>query len=292
MDSNLLRSFAANVDWIYAGLTRLAGSDPTLYREKGLGGKLLYADQLEGAGSVLVVAANIAGVASLSATENIATQRQAIRARVVDILVSSVGEALPILRQEIRQSNPVAVCVTQSPGQVECEMEELGVWPDLLPPGALNADRLESFLDHGAQKINPVAASENQTVLTWTVDRVPALWLPKLDAIALDCLDSYQGAQGSADPYAWAQRRWLTHAPGYLGRLARGSRLWRCPTPVARMFLTRVQEQMEARLIEAAVEIGLSSCGEVENHQLSKPPDRHRSKVSVLVPADGFNPGP
>ena len=56
-------------------------------------------------------AANIAGAASLSATADVATQKQAIRDGVVDFLVTSLDEAARILKNEIRKRQPVAVCV-------------------------------------------------------------------------------------------------------------------------------------------------------------------------------------
>ncbi len=47
-------SFAAAVDRLYAGLMLSASPDPD--RESGLGGKLLYAGQLDAEGRALVVA--------------------------------------------------------------------------------------------------------------------------------------------------------------------------------------------------------------------------------------------
>ncbi len=47
-------------------------------------------------------------------------------------------------------------------------------------------------------------------LVTWSVASDQAQWLPRLDAIALDCLDADE----------WAARRWLRLAPRYLGRLA------------------------------------------------------------------------
>jgi len=268
-DSNLLRSFAANVDWIYAGLIRLAESDPNADTECGLAGRLLYADELEGAGNVLVVAAKIAGAASLAATDNTRAQSQAIRNGVINCVVPSVGHALEILHKRSRISNPVAVCVSQPPHVVEHDMAAIGVLPDLLPPGALNATRLERFLVHGARKIEPVSASHDQTILTWSVDRWPARWLPKLDLVALDCLCSFQSRHGCTGLDTWSARRWLNHAPRHLGRLARGMRLLRCPNRVAHDFLGRVRRLMTAGMLDVTVEIDLCSRGELEYHRVA-----------------------
>jgi hypothetical protein len=292
MDLGLLGSFAANVDWIYAGLVRQANATAGLDPERGLAGRLLYAGELEDAGSVLVVAANIAGAASLSATADVDTQNHAVRNGVIDFLVASVAEGMRIVRNAIRKHETVAVCVAQSPCEVEREMVKLGVLPDLLPPGTLNAPRYENFLNTGAQQIDPIYMSVGQTVLTWSVDRVPALWLPKLDAIALECLGSFHGLHSRANLDTWAASRWLRYAPRYLGPLAQGVRLLRCPTEVARGFLSRVQELVAARKLDVAVEITLSNGVEPEIHKITPPSNRRRSKVSAFFPAGSLNSRP
>jgi hypothetical protein len=150
-------------------------------------------------------------------------------------------------------------------------MAALGLLPDLLPPGALSTCRFERFIDRGARKINPVSAGENQTILTWSVDRHPAKWLPKLDELALECLGSYETLRGCPDLDSWSARRWLRHAPRCLGSLARGMRLLRCPTEVARSFLNRVREMTTSGLLDVTVEVNLSCRGEFERHRLSQP---------------------
>lgn len=286
MDSSLTGSFAANVDWAYAGLVSTANSVPGPdLKEMGLGGSLVYADELEGAGSVLVVAANIAGAASISASADAGTQRQAVRDGVIDFLVSNLSEALRILKNEVRKREPVAVCVAQPPEELERDMAELGVLPDLLPPGALNASRFEVFLDQGARQIAPFSARKNQTILTWSVDSAPARNLPKLDAIALDCLGSDQ------TPITWHVRRWLRYAPRYMGRLAHEKRLVRCQTPVARAFLRKVQELTADGQLEVAVAIEMCSSGKSESLRFT-PPSYQRPEDSLLFPSGSFDPGP
>ena len=112
----------------YAGLIQTALAD----RETGLGGKLFYAGELDGEGRALVVAANIAGAASLVATADRAAQKQAIRDGVADFLVNSLDEALRILKNQLRKRETVAVCLGLAPEAVEREMQERGVLPDLL----------------------------------------------------------------------------------------------------------------------------------------------------------------
>lgn len=266
IDSNLSRSFAATVDWIHAGLIRAAESDLALNREQGLGGKFFYAGDLEGIGSALVVAANIAGAATLAASADVATQKQAIRDGVIDFLVTSLDEALRILKNELRKGQTVAVCVSKPPEAIEDEMIERGVLPDLLPPGTLDAPRFEPFLIGGARQINPIAAKKGQTVLTWSVADAPVHWLPKLDALAGECLGCSKG------PEVWAALRWLRLSPRYLGRLAQEVRLLRCQTNTALCFVERVRSQVENCEIVVPVEIRLSGVGDSRMHRLVPPP--------------------
>ena len=266
MDANLLRSFAATVDWVHAGLIRTARSTPSLdWEQRGLGGKLFYAGDLDGVGSALVVAANIAGAATLTASEDLAIPKQAIRDGVIDFLVTSLDEALRILKNEIRKCAPVAVCVGLAPEQVEYEMVGRGVLPDLLPPGALDAPRYEIFLEVGARQIQPVAAKTCQMVLMWSVADAPARWLPRLDAVADECLGP------SPNLETRSAHRWLRLSPRYLGRMAQGVRLLRCPKNAALQFRDRVREQVARGEIAVPVEVRLSGQGDSRLHRFCPP---------------------
>ncbi len=150
---------------------------------------MLYAGELDRESRALIVAANIAGAASLAATADSAAQKQAIRDGVADFLVTSLDEALRILKNEIRKRETVAVCVAAAPQAVEREMLERGVLPDLLRPGSASSPAFATFLSQGAQQIQLSDLDENQTLLAWSVASAPAQWLPKLDAIALECLE-------------------------------------------------------------------------------------------------------
>ena len=122
--------FVAQVAQAYANL--IAGSELPI-RESGLGGSLLYAGEIDDAGRALVVAANIAGAATLVATADRAAQKQAIRDGVVDFLVTSLDEALRILKNQLRKRETVSVCVAHGrQPAMESEMNERGVEPDLL----------------------------------------------------------------------------------------------------------------------------------------------------------------
>jgi hypothetical protein len=124
-------NFVSHVERAYAGLmqTGAARLSAAAGKEPDLGGKLLYAGELDDAGRELVVAGNIAGAASLAASADLSAQKQAIRDGVVDFLVTSLDEALRILKNEIRKHETVAVCVGAAPDAVEREMLERGGLP-------------------------------------------------------------------------------------------------------------------------------------------------------------------
>jgi hypothetical protein len=199
--------------------------------EFGLGGKLLFIGELDEHTCRLVRAANIAGGASLSATADVATQKQAIRGGVVDFLVTSLDEAARILKNEIRKRQPVAVCIAANPDTVTAEMTERGIVPDLhCPPNTASA------------KPDQPDPAEDTVLVAWSVSTAPARWLPRLDEFALECLDKDAGAA----------RRWIRQAPRYLGGLGRGFRLVSASREFALRFVERARER------SAAGEIGVS----------------------------------
>jgi Urocanase Rossmann-like domain len=228
--------FALQVERFYSTLIQGAGRSD---EPPSLGGKLLYAGELDSQGRALLVAANIAGAASLAATADPAAQKQAIRDGVADFLVNSLDEALRILKNEIRKRETVAVCIAGTPDSVQSEMRERGVVPDLLAPLQLISD------------------SAGEAVLSWRVSTAPAQWLPKLDAIALSCLEQQGGTE--VEP----ARRWLRLAPRYLGRIAQGTRVLRCGSAVATEMVARVRRAVESGEIATEVLIGLIGGGDI-----------------------------
>jgi hypothetical protein len=248
-------SFALQVERLYASLLQTV--PPALSSEPGLGGKLLYAGELDEPTLALLAAGNIAGAATLASTASPSMQKQAIHTGVADFLVTSLDEALRILKNEIRKRETVAVCVAVAPEAVEREMLERGVLPDLLAPATLPGST--AFLSQGACLVEPADEDESQVLLAWSVAVAPALWLPKLDTLAQDCLQ----------PEDWTARRWLRLAPRYLGRLAQGVRVLRCDEQPAAEFLKRVRQALVQGEIGVPVEIRWSQRGESELHRLS-----------------------
>jgi hypothetical protein len=241
--------FISKVERAYSLLMETALAD----RETGLGGALLYAGEVDDEGRAVVAAANIAGAASLAATADRAAQKQAIRDGIADFLVNSLDESLRILKNQLRKREAVAVCVALVRESVEREMEVRGVQADLRRVDAVEAGGEQSGVERGNAK----------TLVTWRVAAAPAQWLPKLDAIALDCLDED----------AWRTRRWLRLGPRYLGKLARGFRMASCERKFATGFVERVRQQVESGEFAVAVEIIVRDERREEEHKFA-PSDR------------------
>ena len=254
--------FALQVERFYAGL--ILAANPGQDAEPSLGGKLLYAGQLDADARALLVAANIAGAASLAVSADAATGKQAMRDGVIDFFVTSLDEALRILKNEIRKRSTVAVCVTQdSETDFASPLLKRGVLPNLLPLRSAPALEFAAFLSQGARPVVAIHPYVNQVILAWSVADALAQWLPKLDALALDCLGS---DLSSADASA---RRWLRLSPRYLGRMSQGLRLLRCDDSTAARFRNHVQEQVERGEIVVPVEIHWSGSGNCETRRFS-----------------------
>jgi hypothetical protein len=221
--------FVARVAHAYAKLIASPHGDP----ESGLGGRLFYAGEMDEEGRALVVAANIAGAATLVASAELAAQKQAIRDAIADFLVTSLDEALRILKNQLRKRETVSVCVAMAPADMEGEMNERGVRPDLLrsdvPIGPLH-----EALIHQEGERDEADPTGIPAIVIWRVDSAHRKNLAVLDAIALECLD--------ADD--WPARRWLRLAPRYLGRMAQDLRL----LSTHREFAARFSEQLRERV--------------------------------------------
>ena len=202
--------------------------------EFGLGGRLLYAGNLDSASSRLVRAANIAGAASLAASADAAVQRQAIREGVVDFLVTSLDEALRILKNEIRKRQAVAVCVAEAPRILARQMAERGVQPDLLVPSAALLAEGAVFLKQGAQRVEAEPQPEGRKFL---VLQIPAVWAQRIAAFDALLAESVTTAD-------YANRRWLRLSPRYLGAQARRLRSLECDEETAATLMKRIEQSV------------------------------------------------
>jgi urocanate hydratase len=246
---SLTIDFVSLAENFYAGLVQLdLTPNPTSSAwEKLFGGMFLYVGELHQQGRALVVAGNVAGTATLAATADIEAQKQAVRDGTVDFLVTSLDEALRILKNEIRKRKTVAVCVGTSPEAIESQMLERGVQPDLLGPLAESVSA-SSLLGPGVKRVDVHPASANQVLISWEVSESPARWMPLLDAIASECLPENE----------MAARRWLRLAPRYLGRSAQGIRVLRSGPETAKAITGRMRDAVCGGEIGASVHVEIA----------------------------------
>lgn len=189
--------------------------------EQSLGGKLVYTGELDESGRILATAGNISGAATLAASADASTLRQAMRNGTIDFVVNSLDEALRILKNEIRKREPASVAVSIAPVAIVAEMLDRGVLPDLLPSQlqfqAIAPD-LAAFLAQGAQHI-PVAPSRAKSIfLIW---QIPAEYVQR--PADFDGL-----LQQSLPPNDRTTSRWLRLSPRYLGPQFRRLRSLTC----------------------------------------------------------------
>jgi urocanate hydratase len=243
--------FAVCADRFYTALLPFARSGPD--GEPTLGGQFLYAGELDEEGRALLVAANVLGAASLTVTADPSVQRCAIRDGVVDFLVTTLDEALRILKNSLRKQEPVAVCIAGKPQTIEREMEERGVQPNLVTYALSGLARFPPQFQAGARRVDHAATPGDRSVVTWSAETAAPIWLPKLDELALDCLSE------GAGPAELAARRWMRLAPRYFGRLAQERRIVSCNAKAAQQIFTRVQSAVENGDIGVPVWITMSS---------------------------------
>jgi len=230
----MLSPIAAGIELELASIYRLyAALARDVDQESGLGGKLLFAGELDLAGCRLVRAANIAGAASLAPSADSAVVRQAMRDGVIDFVVTSLDEALRILKNEIRKGQTVAVGVHVSPDIIVKEMQERGVLPDLLPapsPSVPAEPDFAGFLAQGARRVGEQPLSPGKTFFTLQIPPGWAQRFAEFDALLLEFLA----------PDDHLNRRWLRLSPRYLGPQARRIRSLECDAGTASKIAVRV----------------------------------------------------
>lgn len=252
--------FAFEAEGLYRALLRAQSIESNV--EPTLGGNLLYIGELSSRGRALTIAGNIAGAASLAGTADPAAQKQAVRDGVADFLVTSLDEALRILKNEIRKRETVAVCLAAAPQDIEREMLERGVLPNLLPPHAWVST------DFGQRARRIAMERESRIDLAWSVAKAPTRWLPRLNALALECFGRCSDFDGLA------LRRWIRLAPRYLGRLAQDFRVLRSrPVPIEE-FIAQARRAVESCEIESSVRI----CVNRDERVLTFEPPGHEQK--------------
>lgn len=214
-------AFIAEVEQTYTSLMRFVAPGANC-----IGGKLLYAGELDQSGRILAIAGNISGATTLAASAQAATLRQAMRDGVIDFLVNSLDEALRILKNEIRKRQSVSVAVSIAPEAMEKEMLNRGVLPDLLPSQTEFESpdpNIAAFIAQGAQRLTAAPLEPSRKFLIWQIPAAFAQRPPEFDALLLEHLPL--GDQQTS--------RWLRQSPRYLGPQSRRLRSLSCDEETA-----------------------------------------------------------
>lgn len=218
---------------VYASYSGLAAE---MDAENGLGGKLLYAGEPDEEGCRLLRAANIAGAASLAASADAPSLRRAMREGAIDYVVTSLDEALRILKNEIRKKQAVAVGVSILAENAASEMLERGVQPDLLAAGLAAIAETEVFRREGARMVKAQAPPGG----SFRILPVPPDWkqpAAAYDALLLECVPAHDHVN----------RRWVRLAPRYLGAETRRLRSLVCDADAVGELSARVDEARSDR---------------------------------------------
>lgn len=210
------------------------------------GGRLVFYAELDRRGMAMAVAANIAGAASLGVDADADRAKLTLRQGFCDFMVNSLDEALRILKNEIRKRQPVAVALVGDPERVVAEMLERGVQPDLVACGGLQS---EAFIEHGATVLPAAAAIADTLVVTWSVSCDAAMWLPRVDAIAMESLESAGDARA----------KWIRLAPRYLQKSLAREHYVRMRSEELLRFADLLQRRVQSG--EITVPVHVSSSG-------------------------------
>lgn len=215
--------------------------------DSGLGSKLLYVGQLDAVGCAMIAAGNVAGCASLAVTANAEAQKTAIRDGVVDFVVTNLDEALRILKNEIRKRNGVSVCIGMARAEVEEEMVDRGVLPDMVFAGDARGGHIISGFGERTKEVWVGVPKVCGAFLAWQVTDAPARWMPRIDEAVRKCLEW--------DP--WGQR-WVHLSSRYCGRGAQRQRVLSCAPEKAHNIVDCISTEVNRGGIGTDVEVQLS----------------------------------
>lgn len=221
----------------YLALAHLASER----RSPSLAGSLLLRSSADAEGLAILLAAGLAGAASLCLDPDPERLRESLRRGLCDFVVADLSEALRILKNEIRRRRAVSVAVTAPPELCLGQMLERGVQPDLFSIEA--SPHAVDFLRRGALPLPAPAPDADTSILCWTSASDPARTLPRLAQLASESLDDTRS--GTA-----ARRHWLASAPRYLGRAFRGCQCLRMTPAEAARFEARARAEVPGAVFE------------------------------------------
>jgi Urocanase Rossmann-like domain len=234
---------------------RLCAAAVSQFGAGSLAGRLLLIDGLADEGDAILVAASIVGGASLVLEVQTEAIRYCVRNGIVDFAVTTLSEALRILKNEVRKQQPIAVLLEREPAGVLAEMVERGAQPDLLrwaaPEPALKAS-IETLRERGAR---PLSASVETTApshrddppgdVYWRAGDGGSTALRQLDLLAAQIVPAN-------DP---ERQNWIARAPRYLPRAMRLERHVAMSEQERSAFIAAVEDRAQQGALAARVEI-------------------------------------
>ena len=210
-----------------------------------LAGRLLLRAHLDPEGLAEVLAAAIAGAASLCVDADAGRLREALRSGLCDFVVGQMNESLRILKNEIRRGRAVSVGLGADEVAVAAELLDRGVQPDLIAPseGSLAA-HIAVFVERGAVLLPRDSAPDpERCLMSWRISCPPGRLMPQIAAAASAVLD-----ESSADTPA--RRRWLEVAPRTLGRAFAGRQCLQVTEAEADILTARLRAGFPAVVVE------------------------------------------
>lgn len=170
------------------------------------GGRLLLLTRQGPLVTHRAVAARIAGLSTLWVVESSDEAKIALRSGACDFLVSSLDEALRILKNEVRRQASVTVCLGGLPSAVQAECVQRGVQPNLLEEPNLVLENRGAACVHWQ-----TALPEGEHGVCWYVTGDLAAHT-ELDRMVRSVMDH------STDHSIDERKHWLTTSSNVLGR--------------------------------------------------------------------------
>lgn len=213
-----------------------------------LGGRLLLLEGLANEGDALLIAASIAGAASLVLETAVEMVRHCVRNGIADFAVKTLDEALRILKNEIRKRQPIAVLLERLPADILAEMVERGAQPNLLrwTSTGVASQHIETLQHRGARPLpDPVKTDPDPALeVCWRAEGSSAA-LRQLDLLA-----------GQILPQPDLERQnWIARAPRYLPRALRLERCVQMTDEESGAFLAAIDERATQGTLAATVNV-------------------------------------
>jgi urocanate hydratase len=231
----------ARVGAYYAALCAAAGAQ---FGARSLAGRLLLIDGLAHEGDALLIAASIAGAASLTLETRTEAVRHCVRNGIVDFAVITLDEALRILKNEIRKQQPIAVLLEREPAGVLAEMVERGAQPEMLRWTAADP-AIDALKARGARPLPQPRETAPDHEVRWRTGEGGSAALRQLDLLVSQILPKEDSER----------QNWIQRAPRYLPRAMRLERSVSMTEKERAEFIAAAEERAEQGTLAAPVEI-------------------------------------